>query len=200
VAAANAYTHAAYGVELDVSFVDWQRREGGGQDLRDVLGELVDVDAGVDVDWVIGLCAAPARFTTSHHDLGMATLLGKHFVVRDMNDAVEAREIARVFPDMGEADRLRLYAARKAHKELVVFLHEWAHTLGALHERGDGRLMGDAYSHEASTFSESEAGVIERALAIRAIPGDTREAREARAERRYQRETQSPFFFLFNAR
>ena len=84
---------------------------------------------------------------------GEVSELGKHFVVRDMNDVMEVRKIAEVYDQMGEQDRLTLYAARKAHKELVVFLHEWAHTLGALHERGDGRIMGPNYDRQASTFS-----------------------------------------------
>ena len=31
-------------------------------------------------------------------------------------------------------DRQRTYRDRRTHKEMVVFLHEWAHTLGVLHD------------------------------------------------------------------
>ncbi len=180
IRAANSYTAAAYGVMLDVQFVDW-KRTSPGESLGVILGELARLDEGMDVDWVIGLVAAPATFTTSHHELGMAEMLGRHFVVRDMNDAMEARQIAKVYDQMSEQARLHLYAARKAHKELVVFLHEWGHTLGALHERGEARIMGPFYDRQASTFSEADAGVIERGLRLRVIVGDSPEARKARA-------------------
>jgi tetratricopeptide (TPR) repeat protein len=180
VRASNAYTAAAFGVALEVTFVDWERTSPG-QDLRVILQELEDLDAGADADWIIGLCAAPATFTASHHELGMAIELGKHFVVRDMNDAAEIRQIAEVYDQMSDRERLALYAARKAHKELAVFLHEWAHTLGALHERGDGRLMSPAYTREASTFSEADAGLVEHGLAIRDVIGDSPAAQKERA-------------------
>ena len=177
---ANAYLAPAFGVALDAQFIDW-KRSSPGQDLDVIVGELAALDEGFDVDWVIGLVAPPATFTIRHHELGMARILGRHFVVRDMNDAQEALQIHKAFDELPEQERTQLYAARKAHKELVVFLHEWAHSLGAIHERGEGRVMGNSYDSSASTFSEANAGVIERGLALRAVVGDDARAREARA-------------------
>jgi predicted Zn-dependent protease len=181
VRAANAYTAAAFGVILEASFVEWER-DSDGRELAEVLHELALLDEGLDVDFVIGLCAAPATFTVSHHELGMAVPLGRHFVVRDMNDTAELQVFDRLFDKMDGKERLDLYAARKAHKELAVFVHEWAHTLGAVHESGEGRLMTPAYGTQSSTFSEADAGMIERGLVLRQIVGYSAEARQRRAQ------------------
>jgi tetratricopeptide (TPR) repeat protein len=180
VARANAFLAPAFGVRLEATFEAWER-QAGGEDLAAVLDELAAHDAGDGVEWVIGMTGAPATFTVSHHELGRAHVLGKHFVVRDMNDAEEARQLARVLDTLDEDERLALYAARKHHKELVVFLHEWAHTVGGLHERGDGRIMAPAYGAQAATLSDGLTELVELGLELRAERGEG-EAAEARRE------------------
>ena len=69
----------------------------------------------------------------SFHDLGCARVLGRHFVLRGMTSIAELQDFNRLFPKLDNDEREALYGRRKTHKELSIFLHEWAHTLGALH-------------------------------------------------------------------
>lgn len=179
IAEANGYLGPAFGVQLAAELVLWDRAAEGNT-LGALLDELAAKDRGDDVAWVIGLVAAPPRFTRSHHELGIARLLGKHMIVRDMNDAEEAHAIDKALGTLEERDRIALYGVRKEHKQLVVFVHEWAHTLGAIHERADGRIMNPTYDVKASAFSESTARLIELGLALRSIRGDDAQAENER--------------------
>ena len=72
------------------------------------------------------------------------------------------------------AERQRLYTDRKAHKEVVVFLHEWGHTLGLIHHEDRGSIMNPAYDSEQTQFSDFDkqivALVVERRLKAREEP------------------------------
>jgi len=50
---------------------------------------------------------------------------------------------------------------------VVVFLHEWAHTMGLIHAPREARIMNPAYDHTQSEMSETEARMIELALSAR---------------------------------
>ena len=76
----------AYGVQLEVEeFRNWDRRSSDVP-MDTLGGELKQLDAGEGVDWVVGLITAEAQLSTSLHTLGVANLLGRHFVMRNLND------------------------------------------------------------------------------------------------------------------
>ncbi|MBN8232029.1 hypothetical protein JYK02_31395 [Corallococcus macrosporus] len=109
----------------------WDRRGSEGP-LEPVLGALESLDAGEDVDLVIGLVAAPVSFDGAQHELGFARVLGRHCVLRGLGGGlpVDARQ--------------RL--------EVAVLLHEWAHTLGAPHVRDGRGWMSPKYDAAQTGF------------------------------------------------
>jgi hypothetical protein len=166
VTRASSYTEAAFGVRFELDIRTWNR--SGDDPMSTVIDQLEREDPGDGVDLVVGFARATSGATNDYHRLGLARLLGKHFVLRDMNDADEAME--SVFSRLGESERAELYAARKHHKELLGFLHEWAHVMGLPHEPQPERVMSTGYSHLASTFSNEGAQLIR--LSVRARRGE----------------------------
>jgi tetratricopeptide (TPR) repeat protein len=149
------------------SFREWDRSHTGVS-FDAMLAELTEMDAGDDVDWVVGLVTPFRGVTTSIHQLGGARLLSRHFVLRAMDDEQEGAAIDRSFSLLSAEERHRLYDERKAHKEIVIFLHEWAHTMGALHNEDPTVVMNPRYDPKERGFSDFEkqlmALVLERRL------------------------------------
>src|SRR5258706_10226731 len=110
------------------------------------------------------------RFPTSIHYLGMARLFGHHFVLRGLHDPAEVEAIARGFGELPQNERDALVNERKQHKEVVIFLHEWGHTLGAIHERSPSSIMNPSYAATQSHFGDADARLVEVALAGRDDP------------------------------
>ncbi len=163
----NRLLQPAFGVRLEgESFRHWDRQGPNGT-LAPMLDELERLDPGADVDWVVGLVSPLPLISHSFHDLGWARMLSRHFVLRSMSSIADLDEFNRVFRALDRQQREALYVRRKEHRELAVFLHEWAHTLGAFHLEDPRRIMAAALSHESSTIGESEAGLIAAGLAAR---------------------------------
>jgi hypothetical protein len=153
-----------FGVTFEIeSLRDWDRSHAGVA-LQPVLEELGKLDASTDVDWVIGLTTPFRGVATSAHDIGMAWTSSRIFVLRAMDDAQEARALAEAFEMLSEGEREKLYADRKVHKELEIFLHEWAHALGALHHEDEASIMNPRYSPHASSFTPFEKKLMGLAL------------------------------------
>jgi tetratricopeptide (TPR) repeat protein len=150
----------------------WDRR-ADANDLPAMLDELERLDPGDGVDWVIGLITPLASATTNIHELGMARLAAKHFVLRSVDDPREAQLYK---------DQVERYTARKHHKEMIVFLHEWAHTLGLLHSRSEGGIMSAQYDPRASTFFDVELRMLRLAIAAHRGGAAEREALAAFVE------------------
>ena len=166
LAQVNAYLTAAYGVRLELEMKPWDR-EAPGDQLDAILRELSAADPGKDVDLVVAMVAPAPTLSRSHHDYGMSELPGRHMVIRSMNDTVERQEIERAFTAIGASDRQALFEARKHHKELAVFVHEWAHGLGAIHESGERYVMNPSFDHHVAEFSADEASLIRLGIRIR---------------------------------
>jgi Flp pilus assembly protein TadD len=163
----NQLVEGTFGIRFEgESFRRWPRQGPGGA-LQPILADLEKLDPGPDVDWVVGLVSPLPLVSMSFHDLGCARVLGRHFVLRGMTSIAELQDFNRLFPALENEAREALYSRRKTHKELSIFLHEWAHTLGALHVQDPTRIMGPAYSNRTSTFSLEDAGLIAAALDAR---------------------------------
>jgi hypothetical protein len=160
------------GVQLEAeSFRTWDRQSSQGQ-LTEVLDQLTKQDPGADVDWVVGLVSALPLVTTDVHALGTAVPGGKHFVMRAMGDVEDAR---RVYFNLGKADPAKkedLYARRIQHKELTIFLHEWAHTFGIPHGGRPDDIMCPRYAPERSRFLPDALAAIDRGVERR-LTGET---------------------------
>ncbi len=122
------------------------------------------------MDWVVGFVSSLRMFSAAQEELGMARFFGRHFVLRGMFSAAETDAIDRVLPLLSQDEREQLGRERRAHKETAVFLHEWAHTLGAFHERSPHSLMAPTYDVAQSSFSEGSARIVGLALDYRDAP------------------------------
>jgi predicted Zn-dependent protease len=163
----NRVVEPAFNVRFELESARKWPRSHAGVGLSPLLDELQALDPGADVDWVVGYVTAFRGVATSLHQLALAGVVAKHFVMRGMDDQEEGRAFAAAFGMMPEGERETLYEERKAHKEVVLFLHEWAHTLGAMHAEGDALVMNPAYNPKQSGFSEFEARCMVLALDAR---------------------------------
>jgi hypothetical protein len=167
----NAVVGPVFGVRFEIeSFRDWDRSHVG-QPLEPILKDLEALDPAREVDWVLGLTTPMRGVATSIHQIGGARLLGRHLLMRGMDDEQEFRALEDAFKLLSPDERERLYAERKAHKEVVVFLHEWGHTVGLLHDDDRALIMNPSYDERQRTFSDFDkevlALVIERRLGRR---------------------------------
>lgn len=157
----------AFGVRLEVVDAQIWNAECDPESLGECLRELASYDPGDDVDWVVGLVSSVPRFTSSFDELGMASLPGRHFVLRDLYAAGEREAINASFPHMTASKRNEIFKERQKHKRLVVFLHEWAHTMGALHTRREDTIVYPKYNDDVAGFSDENLGLIDASLADR---------------------------------
>jgi hypothetical protein len=165
------------GIRLEVVSTETWAPRGGEEDLSGRLDELVALDDGHDVDWVIGLLGSLPRLEMAYHQLGMARMPGNHLVMRAMNDAREHEAIERGFTWLDAREKSELYKARKRHKATTVLLHELGHTLGALHEVDAESVMAPRYDPKVSGLSQPALGLMRIALAKKMDPaGQTGEA------------------------
>jgi tetratricopeptide (TPR) repeat protein len=154
-----------------VELKSWEL-DSGAQPMLALLEALEKLDAGRDVDLVIGLVAAVPILPTQIHNFGMARSPGRHFVLRSLHDLTELEALRTYYDELSDEDRDRILSERKLHKEEVVFLHEWAHTLGAIHATGPDFIMSPTYDGGQRRFCAPNAGLLELALRSRLEGGD----------------------------
>jgi tetratricopeptide (TPR) repeat protein len=166
-ASMNRISEPALGVRFTIESVRSWHRTSARDPLTRALGELEKLDPARDVDWVVGLLAPPTQMSSDMHEAGMARTLGRHFVLRGMGSAAERAAFARRYPTlerMNAADLALTFSRRSQHKEAVIFLHEWAHTLGALHVTDPTRILSPTYTTEASVLAPMDVGLLNAAL------------------------------------
>ncbi|HZS39711.1 MAG TPA: hypothetical protein VFF06_22920 [Polyangia bacterium] len=164
-----------------VEVKNWER-DSATQPMAALLDELERLDPGRDVELVIGLIAAVPILPTQIHNLGMARSPGRHFVLRSLHDLAELEALRRNYDELPDDARDRLLAERKAQKEQVVFLHEWAHTLGAIHAIHSDLIMNPEADAQQSRFCAPNARLIEIALRHRLGDGDEQAMRKEMAD------------------
>jgi tetratricopeptide (TPR) repeat protein len=180
---ANAVLEAQFGVHLDLEGVRPWARTGSSARLRDVIAQLEAQDVGAGVDWVIGFTASLDVFSAAQDQLGIATVFGKHLVLRGMASAAEMDAIDSALHLLSADDRAALVRQRRMHKETAVLLHEWAHTLGAFHDRAQNALMAPAYDPSMAQFSDATARIIGLGLEYRGVASRREEwAKQYRAQ------------------
>jgi hypothetical protein len=148
----------------------WPRESSEGA-LPDLVAELARLDAGDDVDLVVGMVAALPVFPGAVDNIGMARLFSKHMVMRSLHDLAEYDAVRQLFDTFTDSEKDAIVAARKLHKEQVVFLHEWAHTLGVVHVKREADIMNPAYDASQSGFDATETRIVETGLRHRAEDG-----------------------------
>lgn len=167
----NALCRGWPGVRFEIVDVrDWER-DSEKPSMAALVDDLAATDAGDDVDLVVGLVAALPVFPGAIENIGMARFFSKHMVMRSLHDLAEYNEVRRLFDTLTDREREALLVSRKLHKEQVIFLHEWAHTLGVIHDRRPSALMSPSYDSEQVGFDETEARLIEIGLQHRRDDG-----------------------------
>lgn len=166
LAAAFRLLEPTTGVGLgEVEFRTWERQ--AGSDLPAMLAELEALDPADDVDWVLGFVDAQGHVAADVHQLGEARALGRHAILRGLNDAAEVTLLEAALRGMSSRERQALYARRKRHKELVLLLHELGHTLGAMHVTGTDRIMAPSYEASQASFEGPNARLMAAAAQAR---------------------------------
>lgn len=174
---ANRVLEPLFGVRLAAESVRaWESPEGSGN-LATALASLAAVDPGGDVDWVFGFVPASESVAVADPLLGMAFQFGRHVVLRAMHSREERNAMEASLDHLSTAERDAVVRERMLHRETAVLLHEWAHTLGAFHERAPEWLMSPHYGTRGSRFSAESAALVRLGLRHR----DARDA-AARAE------------------
>lgn len=163
---ASALLEPAIGLRLESAGAVGFKPAAGGADLDAALGALADCDEG-DADWVVGFVESTPRLDADFHFLGKGRSYSKYLVVRAPNDPAEIEALARGLPDLGSQEREKLYADRKHHKNVTLFLHEFAHTLGALHRASRDTIMNPAYDAREAGFDDATVGLLKLTLAAR---------------------------------
>jgi hypothetical protein len=188
VVTANAVVGPALGIGLELVDASAWSAPGSEDHIKELLERLRDTDPGEDVDLVIGLAGAVPRFEESFHELGMATVAGKHIVLRAISNAAEFSAIERGLGELSPDERAKLRRVRLEHKTSSVLLHELGHTFGALHERDPANLMNPRYSLHESHFSTDAVDLMRIVLAHRTPTGRPDDAGRTALRERLQRE------------
>jgi len=163
----NAVAEPVFAAHFEIESIrDWKRSHRA-MALDPILAELQALDPARDVSCVIGLVTPMRGVTTSVHQIGDAAILSRHFVLRGMDDEQELLALDREFSLLDPAERQSVYGERKAHKEVVIFLHEWGHTLGLLHHEDPAVIMNPSYDPHQAAFSPFEQGQINLVLGRR---------------------------------
>jgi hypothetical protein len=160
---ANGVVGPALGLHLEVQKTEaWSL--DGDENIEASLAALRRDDAGDDVDVVVGLIGALPRPTDSFHEVGYASILGKHIVLRAASRLGEYDAVDRAFKDLGGDERATLIRDRRRHRAEAVFLHELGHVLGALHEADVTSLMHPVYDEKMASFGPDAVALMRLAL------------------------------------
>jgi predicted Zn-dependent protease len=190
---ANKVLGPTAGLELEITETKSWPRKSSASDIDAMLVELEDLDPGGDVHFVIGVATALPEVTTAMHQLGVARPLGKHIVIRGLNDTKEVELLGSVLNELSKDSREKLWSQRKKHKETAVFLHELGHVLGALHTKERGRLLYPTYDSKIVAFTPANARLIRIAAGFRVSAGPTGDRTgELQALRAYLAATKYP--------
>ncbi|MEA2698265.1 MAG: hypothetical protein QOI66_2536 [Myxococcales bacterium] len=160
VARLNSIVEPIFNVRFEIeSLRDWKRPQTDTT-LGAAEAELETTDAARDVDWVVGLVTPFRGVATNVHQIGNARYLSKYLILRGMDDEQEGRLLDQELRLLSPDERQRIYGDRKSHKELVIFLHEWAHTMGVVHSESATVIMNPAYDCKQARLSEADKEVM----------------------------------------
>lgn len=172
---ANAVLGASLSTKLEVVETrPWTAPDG---ELAEQLAALHRVDPGTDVDWVVGFTGSLSKLSVAFQEIGLAEILGQHFVMRGVNDAAEFDDIERRYTSLSTVEREKLYAARKRHKAALVLLHELGHTLGSPHAKDGRGVMTRVYDDDVTGYARAELDLLRVSLGHRRVPREDRDQR-----------------------
>lgn len=160
---ANLVITPIFGLRLVAEYRTWDRHAPGAT-LVDEITALQEHDPGNDVFAVVGLTSSLSLVSSTFEELGMASVGGRHMVLRGYADLEERKLYANAFPDLRAEERELALVHLRHHKTAVVLLHEFGHVLGADHEVDSTTIMNAAYSNHATAFSPRTREVMLRSV------------------------------------
>jgi hypothetical protein len=187
------------GVRFELAETREWDRESSERSMGALVDELCRMDPGADGELVVGLVAAMPVFPGAIDNIGMARFRSRCMVMRALHDLAEYDYLRGAFDALTAGERDAIMSKRKVHKEQVIFLHEWAHTLGLVHAKRFQSIMNPSYDSAMRGFSDEEAGVIERVLA-RAGDDEVRAFVEKRQDPDWEPRDRQLLMTLFGAR
>ena len=179
LAEATAYVEREFGATITLTIDAWPYRATHA-DVAALARDLASFDGGDGADWVIGYVGRAAVDSDTIDKLGAARLLGKHIILRELHSEELQARLAATFKYREDARSEPLYQRALRHRRLVVFVHEWAHTLGVNPETYRRTFMSSQLDEDASEFSLEAIDLMRLALDLRAIDGDDDQANAAR--------------------
>jgi hypothetical protein len=163
---ANGVLEPALGLTLrNAGTTSWTPEHGEGG-LSEVIADLPSCE-GADTDWVVALVQSTPKVVADFHVLGRGQTYSPYLAVRAPNDPAELEALTRALPDLDEATRQKLYSDRKRHKTLTLFLHEFAHTLGAVHRTAKDTIMSPSYGAAERGYDVETLTLLREGLDIR---------------------------------
>jgi hypothetical protein len=163
---ANQVLASKFGVRIEAEYQVWNRSAGGAP-LADSLAALEKQDPGTDVLTVVGLTSALSMVSSNVEQLGLASIGGRHLVIRGYADRHEREVFDHVFHDLPQEQRESLYQARRRHKTTTLLLHELGHNFGAPHQEVSSSLMNPMYSDHWAAFDNTSRETIRAGLDAR---------------------------------
>jgi predicted Zn-dependent protease len=156
---ANEVLAVTFGVRLVADYRVWQRHAPGAS-LEESIDALAQVDAADDVLSVVGLTSSMSLVSATFEQLGLASVGGRHMVIRGYADVEERKMFEAAFTELRAEERDLLYQSRRRHKTIALLLHELGHNLGADHVPTEDTLMHETYSERSSAFDPQSHEVI----------------------------------------
>ncbi len=163
---ASAVLEPALGLTLESAGTALWKPAHGDTRLDEAIRDLPGCAVAGD-DWVVGLVESTPKLVTDYHLLGIGQPFSKYLVMRASTDPRELERISEGLDEIDEGTRQKLYADRKHHKMVTVFLHELAHTLGALHRVEPETIMSPRYDPKARGYDEATLGLLRITLPAR---------------------------------
>src|SRR5262245_39499104 len=159
----NLVLSSLFGLRLVPEYHAWERHAAGST-LAEDLEALAERDPGRDVLVVVGLTSSLPLVSATFDELGLASVGGRHLLVRGYADLEERKLYTDAFRDLLPEERELSLASRRHHKTAVVLLHELGHTFGAGHDVDQDTIMNASYSHRAGAFSATAREMMLQAI------------------------------------
>ena len=150
---ANAVLGPELGIRLEPEYAAWSYHAQAAS-LQQTLNALAEHDRGDGAFAVIALTSALSMVDPTVEHLGMATTPGKFIAIRGYAEHAEQIAFARAFPELDKEERVNLHEARHRYQGAAILLHEFGHSLGAVHEDDPTTLMNPGLTGKAAGYSE----------------------------------------------
>ncbi|MBI5546150.1 MAG: hypothetical protein HY901_19850 [Deltaproteobacteria bacterium] len=180
VESASAALESQIGVRLVFAGSEPWARRAPAESMQAMLEEAHGLEQEPQVDVTVFVTGGRPLLTSNLHALGRARLLDPRFVIRAISDQEEYDSLRKALPLLEAKEIYTLARERARHKQVVVFLHEWAHAFGVPHQKFPLSLLCELYDKGQRAFGPEAEGLLAVTLPFAL---DRELARDARLRR-----------------